>query len=56
MSSMMVHSGLINQLIKQLVERDPNGRILLSIPDVGPIIASAFVASIGAGQAFNSPK
>lgn len=53
---MMVHSGLINQLIKQLVERDPNGRILLSIPDVGPIIASAFVASIGAGQAFNSPK
>lgn len=46
----------INQLIKQLVERDPNGRILLSIPGVGPIIASAFVASIGAGQAFNSPK
>lgn len=46
----------INHLIKQLVECDPNGRVLLSIPGVGPIIASAFVASIGAGQAFNSPK
>lgn len=39
----------INHLIKQLVERDPNGRILLSIPGVGPIITSAFIASIGAG-------
>jgi transposase len=46
----------INRLIKQLVEQDPNGKILLSIPGVGPIIASAFSASIGAGQAFNSPK
>ncbi len=46
----------INSLLKQLVERDPNGKILLSIPGIGPIIASAFVASIGAGQAFNSPK
>jgi transposase len=46
----------INRLIKQLVEQDPNGKILLSIPGVGPIIASAFAASIGAGQAFNNPK
>lgn len=46
----------INRLIKQRVEQDPNGKILLSIPGVGPIIASAFVASIGAGQAFNGPK
>lgn len=46
----------INRLIKQRVEQDSNGKILLSIPGVGPIIASAFVASIGAGQAFNGPK
>lgn len=46
----------INSLLKQLVEQDPNGKILLSIPGVGPIIASAFAAAIGAGQAFNSPK
>jgi transposase len=46
----------INTLIKKLVERDPNGKILLSIPGVGPIIASAFVASIGKGQAFNTAK
>ncbi|ABE53496.1 transposase IS116/IS110/IS902 [Shewanella denitrificans OS217] len=46
----------INRLIKQLVEQDPNGKILLSIPGVGPIIASAFAAAIGAGQAFNSAK
>ncbi|NRD72856.1 IS110 family transposase [Shewanella sp. VB17] len=46
----------INSLIKQIVKRDPNGRILLTIPGVGPIIASAFAASIGGGQAFNSPK
>ena len=32
------------------------GQILLSIPGVGLIIASAFVASIGTGQAFNSAK
>ncbi|MFT6897262.1 MAG: transposase, partial [Paraglaciecola sp.] len=43
----------INSLLKKMVERDPNGRILLSIPGIGPIIASAFVASIGAGQFFN---
>lgn len=46
----------INSLLKKMVERDPNGRILLSIPGIGPIIASAFVASIGAGQFFNSAK
>jgi transposase len=46
----------INTLIKKLVERDPSGKILLSIPGVGPIIASAFVASIGRGQAFNTAK
>lgn len=46
----------INKLINQLVKQDPNGKILLSIPGVGPIIASAFCAAVGNGQAFNSPK
>ncbi len=46
----------INSLIEQLAMQDPNGSILLSIPGVGPIIASAFAASIGSGQTFNSPK
>lgn len=32
------------------------GQILLSIPGVGIIIASAFIASIGTGQAFNNAK
>jgi len=36
--------------------QDPNRKILLSIPDVGPIIASAFAASIGSGQAFRNPN
>ena len=46
----------INSLIKQIIEKDPNGRILLSIPGIGPIIASAFYASIDKGQAFSSAK
>jgi transposase len=46
----------LNSLILQFVEKDPNGKILLSIPGVGPIIASAFVAAIDKGQAFNNPK
>jgi transposase len=46
----------INTLIKKLVVRDPSGKILLSIPGIGPIIASAFVASIGKGQAFHTAK
>lgn len=46
----------MDSLLKQLANKDPNGRILLSIPGVGPIIASAFCASIDKGQAFNSPK
>lgn len=46
----------INSLIKQLVEQDQNGQILLSIPGIGPIIASAFAAAIGKGQAFNNPN
>ena len=47
---------VINSLIKQIVEKAPNGQILMSIPGVGPIIASAFCASIDKGQAFNSPQ
>ena len=46
----------LNVLLSQNVEQNPNGRILLSIPGIGPIIASAFSAAIDKGQAFNSPN
>lgn len=46
----------INSLINQLAKKDPDGQILLSIPGIGPVIASAFIAAIGRGQAFNSSK
>lgn len=38
------------------VEQSPMGKILLSIPGIGLIIASALLASIDKGQAFNSPR
>ncbi len=44
---------------KELVlflKESPNGKILLSIPGVGPIIASALLSTIDKGQAFNNPR
>ena len=46
----------LNKLIKQKVEQTETGQILLSIPGLGHIIASAFEACIDKGQAFNTPK
>ncbi len=46
----------INALIKQLVEKSAIGQILMSLPGIGYIIASAFEAAIDKGQAFSSPK
>lgn len=49
----------IKAIEKQLnteIEANPLGKILLSIPGIGYLNASAFVASIGSGQAFSSAK
>lgn len=49
----------IKEIEKQLktdIEVNPLGQILMSIPGIGYLNASAFVASIGSGQAFGSAK
>jgi transposase len=47
--------GIEKQLAK-FVDESESGKILLSIPGVGVINASAFLASIDKGQAFNNPR
>ena len=44
----------IEQVIKQFNDQTPAAQILLSMPGIGLINASAFSASIDRGQAFNS--
>jgi len=46
----------IEKQLSEFVEGCESGRILLSIPGIGVINASAFLASIDKGQAFSSPK
>jgi len=46
----------IEQQLRIFVEDSESGRILLGIPGIGIINASALLASIDKGQAFNSPK
>jgi len=49
----------IKEIEKQLktdIENHPLGKILLSIPGIGYLNASAFIASIGNGQAFATAK
>lgn len=46
----------IEKQLKQFVADSPNGKILLSIPGIGFINASALMATIDKGQAFNSPR
>lgn len=46
----------IEKTLKTDVEANALGQILLSIPGIGYLNASAFVASIGSGQAFASAK
>lgn len=38
--------------IEKVAQQEPNCRLLMSIPGVGPIISTALVASIGDGEAF----
>jgi transposase len=46
----------IEQQLEIFVEGSESGRILLSIPGIGIINASALLASIDKGQAFSNPK
>jgi transposase len=46
----------IEKELYQFLDQCPNGKILLSIPGVGFINASAILASIDKGQAFNNPR
>ena len=46
----------IEKKLKLEIEQHPLGKILLSIPGIGYLNASAFIASIGNGQAFASAK
>ncbi|MFT4939669.1 MAG: transposase [Paraglaciecola sp.] len=46
----------IEKQLAEFVDESESGKILLSIPGIGVINASAFLASIDKGQAFNSPK
>jgi len=46
----------IEKKLKLEIEQHPLGKIVLSIPGIGYLNASAFIASIGNGQAFASAK
>ena len=46
----------IEKQLAEFAEGCESGRILLSIPGIGVINASAFLAAIDKGQAFNNPK
>ena len=46
----------IEQQLREFVDSSESGRILLSIPGIGFTNASAFLAAIDKGQAFNTPK
>ena len=55
-SSLISRLKAIEKKLKTEIETNPLGKILLSIPGIGYLNASAFVASIGSGQAFLSAK
>ena len=55
-SSLISRLKEIEKQLKTEIETNPLGKILLSIPGIGYLNASAFVASIGSGQAFLSAK
>ncbi|MEP0174362.1 MAG: IS110 family transposase [Paraglaciecola sp.] len=46
----------IEQQLHEFVDTSENGQILRSIPGIGVINASAFLAAIDKGQAFNNPR
>lgn len=54
--AMSQHIEKIENRLKKFVADSPNGKILLSIPGIGFINASALLATIDKGQAFNNPR
>jgi transposase len=46
----------IKKQLDEFVDESESGKILRSIPGIGVINASAFLAAIDKGQAFNNPK
>jgi transposase len=46
----------IEKQLAEFVGESESGKILLSIPGIGVINPSAFLAAIDKGQAFNNPK
>ncbi len=48
--------SIIDKELTRFVCDSPSGKILMSIPGVGPIIASAILAAIDKGQAFKNPR
>lgn len=46
----------IEKQLKAFIENSPNGEILMSIPGIGCINASAILSSIDKGQAFHNPR
>jgi transposase len=46
----------IEQQFREFVDSSESGQISLSIPDIGIINASAFLAAIDKGQTFNNPR
>jgi transposase len=54
--SLALRIKAIEKQLKNDIEKNSLGQILLSIPGIGYLNASAFVASIGSGQAFSSAK
>lgn len=46
----------IEDELVMFIETSPSGKILMSIPGIGVIIASSILAAIDKGQAFNNPR
>ncbi|MFT6898799.1 MAG: transposase [Paraglaciecola sp.] len=51
-----VRIAAIELQLRHFVDNSESGKILLSIPGIGYLNASAFLAAIDKGQAFNTPK
>lgn len=55
-STILKRVKAIEQQLRESVDNSESGKILLSIPGIGIINASAFLAAIDKGQAFNNPR
>jgi transposase len=52
----LIRIKTIEKELITFIESSPSGKILMSIPGIGIIIASAILAAIDKGQAFNNPR